>query len=326
MRNNGAGDEKERPARVLVVDDEEIIVEMLTMGLNYEGFEVSVARTGFEALEQARSAKPDIVVLDVMLPGIDGVEVCRRLRAAGDVGILMLTARGEVEDRVMGLDSGADDYLVKPFTFRELLARVGAILRRKGVNLQQALRVGDLVLDRQTRRVTRGGRPVELTPREFDMLELFLSHPRQVFSREVILNRVWGYDYFGDTNVIDVHIRHLREKLDDENRDLIRSVRGVGYSLEPPDVAGETSEGPGVERAGGPATQRHLRATTGRRADVAGLRTLRATGQLPHTEHSRATGEDHQHDVAAALPGEGPPPATHARIGHRVPGARVDQP
>lgn len=238
MRNNGAGDEKERPARVLVVDDEEIIVEMLTMGLNYEGFEVSVARTGFEALEQARSAKPDIVVLDVMLPGIDGVEVCRRLRAAGDVGILMLTARGEVEDRVMGLDSGADDYLVKPFTFRELLARVGAILRRKGVNLQQALRVGDLVLDRQTRRVTRGSRAIELTPREFDMLELFLSHPRQVFSREVILNRVWGYDYFGDTNVIDVHIRHLREKLDDENRDLIRSVRGVGYSLEPPDVAG----------------------------------------------------------------------------------------
>jgi DNA-binding response OmpR family regulator len=222
----------------LVVDDEEIIVEMLTMGLNYEGFEVSVARTGFEALEQARSARPDIVVLDVMLPGIDGVEVCRRLRAAGDVGILMLTARGEVEDRVTGLDSGADDYLVKPFTFRELLARVGAILRRKGVNLQQALRAGDLVLDRQTRRVTRGGRPVELTPREFDMLELFLSHPRQVFSREVILNRVWGYDYFGDTNVIDVHIRHLREKLDDENRDLIRSVRGVGYSLEPPDVAG----------------------------------------------------------------------------------------
>ncbi|HYP20302.1 MAG TPA: response regulator transcription factor [Chloroflexia bacterium] len=223
---------------MLVVDDEEIIVEMLTMGLNYEGFEVSVARTGFEALEQARSAKPDIVVLDVMLPGIDGVEVCRRLRAAGDVGILMLTARGEVEDRVMGLDSGADDYLVKPFTFRELLARVGAILRRKGVNLQQALRVGDLVLDRQTRRVTRGSRAIELTPREFDMLELFLSHPRQVFSREVILNRVWGYDYFGDTNVIDVHIRHLREKLDDENRDLIRSVRGVGYSLEPPDVAG----------------------------------------------------------------------------------------
>lgn len=237
MRKNGAGEERERPVRVLVVDDEELIVEMLTMGLNYEGFEVSVARTGFEALDQARSAKPDIVVLDVMLPGIDGVEVCKRLRASSDVGLLMLTARGEVEDRVMGLDSGADDYLIKPFTFRELLARVGAILRRKGVNLQQALRAGDLVLDRQTRRVTRGGRAVELTPREFDMLELFLTHPRQVFSREVILNRVWGYDYFGDTNVIDVHIRHLREKLEDEGRHLIRSVRGVGYSLEPPDVS-----------------------------------------------------------------------------------------
>ncbi len=241
MRSDGEGDDKERSARVLVVDDEELIVEMLSMGLNYEGFEVSVARTGYEALEQARSRKPDLVILDIMLPGIDGVEVCRQLRSNGgansDVGILMLTARGEVEDRVLGLDSGADDYLVKPFTFRELLARAGSILRRKGINLQQALRVGDLALDRQTRRVTRGGRIIELTQREFDMLELFMAHPRQVFSREVILNRVWGYDYLGDTNVIDVHIRHLREKLDDDNRDLIRSVRGVGYSLEPPSVA-----------------------------------------------------------------------------------------
>lgn len=242
MPSDGAGDDRERSVRVLVVDDEELIVEMLSMGLNYEGFEVSVARTGYEALEQARTRKPDLVILDIMLPGINGIEVCRQLRAStgsnGDVGILMLTARGELEDRVLGLDSGADDYLVKPFTFRELLARAGSILRRKGINLQQALRVGDLVLDRQTRRVARGGRTIELTVREFDMLELFMSHPRQVFSREVILNRVWGYDYLGDTNVIDVHIRHLREKLDDENRDLIRSVRGVGYSLEPPDVTG----------------------------------------------------------------------------------------
>ncbi len=236
MRNDGATESKEHSARILVVDDEALIVEMLTMGLSYEGFEVSVARTGHEALEQAHNIKPDLVVLDVMLPGIDGVEVCRRLRAAGDVGILMLTARGELEDRVLGLDSGADDYLVKPFTFRELLARVGAILRRKGINLQQALRAGDLVLDRQTRRVTRGGKVIELTLREYEMLELFLSHPRQVFSRDVILNRIWGYDYMGDTNVIDVHIRHLREKLGDEERNLIRSVRGVGYSLEPPDV------------------------------------------------------------------------------------------
>jgi DNA-binding response OmpR family regulator len=234
---NGS-EERERAARVLVVDDEPLIIEMLTMGLNYEGFEVSVARTGFEALEEARDKKPDLVVLDVMLPGIDGVEVCKRLRSQGNVGILMLTARGEVDDRIIGLEAGADDYLVKPFAFRELMARARAILRRKGIDLQQTLRIGDVVLDRQTRKVTRAGRPVELTPREFDMLELFLSHPRQVFTRDVILNRVWGYDYLGDTNVIDVHIRHLRQKLGDEERNLIRSVRGIGYGLEPPDDLG----------------------------------------------------------------------------------------
>ena len=231
-------DEQERSVRVLVVDDEPFIVEMLTMGLNYEGFEVGVARTGFEALDQARSMRPDLVVLDVMLPGIDGVEVCKKLRAQGNVGILMLTARGELEDRIQGLDSGADDYLVKPFSFRELMARVRAILRRNGINLQQVLRSGDVVMDKQSRKVTRAGRLIELTPREFDMLELFLTHPRQVFPREVILNRVWGYDYMGDTNVIDVHIRHLREKLGDEDRNLIRSVRGVGYGLEPPSEIG----------------------------------------------------------------------------------------
>lgn len=230
--------DQERTARILVVDDEPFIVEMLTMGLTYEGFEVSVARTGYEALEQARANHPDLVVLDVMLPGMDGVEVCKKLRVQDNIGILMLTAKGEVEDRIQGLDSGADDYLVKPFSFRELMARVRAILRRKGINLQQVLRTGDVMLDRQTRKVTRGGNPVELTPREFDMLELFLTHPRQVFPRDVILNRVWGYDYLGDTNVIDVHISHLREKLGDDDRNLIRSVRGVGYGLEPPNEMG----------------------------------------------------------------------------------------
>jgi DNA-binding response OmpR family regulator len=228
-------EDQERPVRVLVVDDEPLIVELLTMGLDYEGFEVSVARTGFEALEQVQSKRPDLVVLDVMLPGIDGIEVCKRLQDQGNVGILMLTARGEVDDRVIGLESGADDYLVKPFNFRELMARLRAILRRRGINLHRALRVGDLVLDRQSRRVTRAGRIIELTPREYDMLELFMTHPRQVFPRDVILNRVWGYDYMSDTNVIDVHIRHLREKLGDDDRSLIRSVRGVGYALEPPD-------------------------------------------------------------------------------------------
>jgi DNA-binding response OmpR family regulator len=215
------------------VDDEPLIVQMLSIALSYEKFEVSVARTGMEAIQQAARIKPDLVILDIMLPQLDGIEVCRRLRATGDVGILMLTARGADQDQVAGLDSGADDYLVKPFTLPVLLARMRAILRRKGINLQSTLRVGDVTLDRLTRKVTRGERQVELTPREFDLLELLLAHPRQVFSREAIVNRVWGYDYVGDSNVVDVYVRYLREKLGDEERNLIRSVRGVGYSLEP---------------------------------------------------------------------------------------------
>jgi DNA-binding response OmpR family regulator len=223
----------ERLVRVLVVDDEPLIVQMLSIALSYEKFEVSVARTGMEAIQQAARIKPDLVILDIMLPQLDGIEVCRRLRATGDVGILMLTARGADQDQVAGLDSGADDYLVKPFTLPVLLARMRAILRRKGINLQSTLRVGDVTLDRLTRKVTRGERQVELTPREFDLVELLLAHPRQVFSREAIVNRVWGYDYVGDSNVVDVYVRYLREKLGDEERNLIRSVRGVGYSLEP---------------------------------------------------------------------------------------------
>jgi two-component system response regulator MprA len=227
----------ERPVKVLIVDDEPLIIEMLQMGLGYEGFEVEIARDGAEALTVAAATKPDLVILDVMLPQLDGWEVCRRLRSMQNVAILMLTARGDVDDRIKGLDQGADDYLPKPFVFRELLARSRAVLRRRGVQLQQQLRVGDVTLDRQTRQVTRAGQSVDLTPREFDLLELFLLHPRQVFTRDIILNRVWGYDYLGDTNVIDVYIRYLREKLHDPDRRLIRSVRGVGYSLEPSDDA-----------------------------------------------------------------------------------------
>ena len=237
MSNSEGGGlgEGERPARVLVVDDEPLIVQMLTIALSYEKFEVSVARDGIAAIQQAARCKPDLVILDIMLPQMDGIEVARRLRAAGDVGILMLTARGDDQDQVQGLDSGADDYLVKPFTLPVLLARMRAILRRKGINLQSTLRAGDVALDRLTRRVSRGDRAVELTPREFELLEKFLAHPRQVFSRDAIVNRVWGYDYVGDTNVVDVYVRYLREKLADEDRTLIRSVRGVGYSLEPSD-------------------------------------------------------------------------------------------
>jgi DNA-binding response OmpR family regulator len=221
----------ERLPRVLVVDDELTMREFLEMGLGYEGFDVRTAADGTAGLETARSWSPDLVILDRMLPGMDGLEICRRLRAAGDVGVLMLSARGDVDDRIEGFDAGADDYLPKPFTFKELLARVRAVLRRRGIMLGRVLTVGDLSLDRETREVTRDGRTVELTPREFELLEMFIGHPRQVFSREAILNRIWGYEYEGDANVIEAHVSALREKLADRDRTLIRSIRGVGYTL-----------------------------------------------------------------------------------------------
>jgi DNA-binding response OmpR family regulator len=221
----------ERLPRVLVVDDELTMREFLEMGLGYEGFDVRTAADGSVGLETARAWSPDLVILDRMLPGLDGLEICRRLRAGSDVGVLMLSARGDVDDRLEGFDAGADDYLPKPFTFKELLARVRAVLRRRGIVLGRILAVGDLTLDRETREATRGDRRMELTPREFELLELFIGHPRQVFSREAILNRIWGYEYDGDANVIEAHISALREKLGDRDRTLIRSIRGVGYTL-----------------------------------------------------------------------------------------------
>jgi DNA-binding response OmpR family regulator len=220
-----------RDARILVVDDEPTITEFLDIGLTYEGYAVRVAADGPSAIETARTFLPDVVVLDVMLPGLDGLEVCRRLRMESDVAILMLTAKGELEDRVSGLEIGADDYVVKPFKFREVLARIRAQLRRKRIVLPHVLQLGDLRLDRDTREVTLGSTPVQLTPREWELLELLMSHPRQVLSRETILNRVWGYEYIGDTNVVEVHISALREKLNDRARERIQTVRGVGYAL-----------------------------------------------------------------------------------------------
>jgi DNA-binding response OmpR family regulator len=229
--DNSAAAGAERQVRALVVDDEETILEFLGMGLGYEGFTVETAADGPSALAVADRFRPDIVLLDVMLPGLDGVEVCRRLRAKGDVAIIMLTAKGEVDERITGLDAGADDYVPKPFRFQELLARIRAVLRRRDIVLHRVLKVADVTLDRGTREVTRAGRPIELTPREFDLLELLLAHPGQVFPRETILNRLWGYSFFGDSNVIDVHIGALREKLGDKPAKLIQAVRGVGYVL-----------------------------------------------------------------------------------------------
>ncbi|MGZ3665582.1 MAG: response regulator transcription factor [Ktedonobacterales bacterium] len=223
-------DPAQRPS-VLIVDDEPHIVEFLRMGFEYEGFDTHVAMTGNEALRMAKVEHPDIVILDVMLPELNGLDVARRLRRIEDVGIIMLTARETVDDRVAGLDTGADDYVTKPFAFKELMARVRAVLRRRGKNVDRVLAFQDVSLDRESREVMRGDRVIELTPREFELLELFLMHPRQVLTRDVILAHIWGYDYEGDDNVLEVFVRHLREKLGDNPPRLLQTVRGVGYVL-----------------------------------------------------------------------------------------------
>ncbi|GHO51105.1 response regulator transcription factor [Ktedonospora formicarum] len=216
---------------VLVVDDEPQIIDFLRIGLGYEGFLVHVATTGPEALESFTRCLPDLVILDLMLPGLDGMAVAQRISKAHDTAIIMLTAKEDVEDRVAGLDIGADDYVTKPFVFKELMARVRAVLRRRGKTLGDVLSFQGITLNRVTRIVAREERTIDLTPREFELLECFLMHPRQVLKRDAILARVWGYNYVGDDNVIEVYIRHLREKLQDDPPRLLQTVRGVGYVL-----------------------------------------------------------------------------------------------
>ncbi|MEK6221498.1 MAG: response regulator transcription factor [Chloroflexota bacterium] len=219
-------------ARILIIEDDEAILNFLRRGLAYEGYQVDVAKDGQAGLISARDAPHDLVVLDWMLPGLDGLEVCRRLRQGGAIPILMLTARDTVNDRVQGLDAGADDYLVKPFNLDELLARIRALLRRTKTNTPKVYEFGDLSLDTGTRRATRNNRVIDLTAKEYELLELFMRHPRQVLTREVIYDGVWGYDFGGESNIIEVYVRYLRQKLEDldENR-LIHTVRGMGYAL-----------------------------------------------------------------------------------------------
>jgi two-component system response regulator MprA len=218
--------------RILVVDDDPEIVSFLRRGLAYEGYKVDTAADGLEALAKARDREPDLVILDIMMPGIDGIEVSKRLRQGGDVPVLMLTAKGTVADKVVGLESGADDYLVKPFAFDELLARVRALLRRRQSSGEETLRFSDLSMSIATREVKRGNDLIDLTAQEFDLLELFIRHPRQVLKRDLIYERVWGYDFEGESNVIEVYIRYLRTKLEVDDRPrLIHTVRGVGYVL-----------------------------------------------------------------------------------------------
>jgi two-component system response regulator MprA len=220
--------------KILVVDDERPVRESLRRALELEGYEIELAESGDEALERLEhNSQPDALVLDVLMPGIDGLEVCRRLRREGSqLPVLMLTARAEVENRVAGLDAGADDYLTKPFALEELLARLRALLRRAGQDGREVLRFADLELDPGTREVSRGGEPIELTRTEFSLLELFMLNPRQVLTRSIIFERVWGYDFGFASNSLDVYIGYLRRKTEAGGRPrLIQTVRGVGYAL-----------------------------------------------------------------------------------------------
>jgi DNA-binding response OmpR family regulator len=222
---------RQESLRVLVVDDEETILEFVGLGFRYEGFDVELAADGPAALAAVEARRPDLIVLDVNLPGIDGFEVCRQLRRRSDVPVIMLTARDDVDDRVTGLDAGADDYLPKPFKFKELMARVRAVMRRRNTAAERVLHFGCLELNRDTREAFNDGRPVTLTLREFDLLETFMLHPRQVMTRDTLLDRIWGPDYVGAGNLIEVYVSSLRDKLGDQQRQLIRTVRGVGYAL-----------------------------------------------------------------------------------------------
>jgi DNA-binding response OmpR family regulator len=220
-------------AHILLVEDEIKLARFIELELSSEGYQVSVAHDGMSGLSLARESEPDLAILDWMLPGLTGVELCRRLRATGSkVPVILLTARDEVTDRITGLDAGADDYVVKPFSIEELLARIRAHLRRTQESEEDVLQFEDLSLNRRTREIRRGQRSIELTAKEFDLLEYLLSHPRQVFTRDQILENVWGYDFLGDSNIIEVYVRYLRLKLEEQSeKRLIHTVRGVGYAL-----------------------------------------------------------------------------------------------
>jgi heavy metal response regulator len=217
----------------LIVEDEERIAAFLERGLREEGFAVDVVHNGDDALDWALAAEYDVIVLDVLLPGRNGFSVCREMRSRGVTApVLMLTARDAVDDRVEGLDSGADDYLVKPFAFKELLARLRALLRRQGDSRSTELRVGDLMLDTVTHRARRGARRIELSPKEYSLLEYLMHNPGRALSRTQIGEHVWGLDFYSESNVVDVYIRYLRRKIDqNEERRLIQTVRGVGYLI-----------------------------------------------------------------------------------------------
>jgi len=225
------------PLRVLVVDDEVNIAELIGMALRYEGFDVSVAHTGTKAVSSAKSVGPDAVVLDMMLPDFDGLEVLRRMRATDpDLPVVFLTARDAVEDRIAGLTAGGDDYVTKPFSLEELVARLRGLMRRTGARRAEngsVLTVGDLELDEDSHEVRRAGTEIALTATEFELLRFLMRNPKRVLSKAQILDRVWNYDFGGQANVVELYISYLRKKIDAGRRPMIHTMRGAGYVLKP---------------------------------------------------------------------------------------------
>ncbi|MCL5781184.1 MAG: response regulator transcription factor [Firmicutes bacterium] len=218
-------------ARILVIDDDPKITAMLQRALTYEGYRVETANDGCTGLNMARNNPPELLILDIMLPGLDGWEICQRFRKENLIPVLILSARDEVESKVKGLNLGADDYLGKPFALEELLARIQALLRRK-TNAGKVIQFSDLKMDLETREVRRAGKSISLTSREFDLLNLLLNHPNQVLTRDQIIDRVWGLEYTGGSNVVEVYINMLRQKTEEQGPRLIHTVRGVGYVLK----------------------------------------------------------------------------------------------
>jgi two-component system, OmpR family, response regulator MtrA len=223
-------------SRVLVVDDDPALAEMLTIVLRGEGFDTAVVGDGTRALPAVRELRPDVVLLDLMLPGMNGIDVCRAIRTESGVPIVMLTAKTDTVDIVLGLESGADDYVVKPFKPKELIARIRARVRRTETEPAESLAIGDVTIDVPAHQVTRAGEPIALTPLEFDLLVALARKPRQVFTREVLLEQVWGYRHAADTRLVNVHVQRLRSKVerDPEHPEVVLTVRGVGYKAGPP--------------------------------------------------------------------------------------------
>ena len=221
--------------RILIIEDEKQIARFLELELTHEGYAVDIETDGREGLNKVKETHYDLILLDIMLPGINGMEVCRRIRQFSDIPIVMLTARDEITSKVMGLDIGADDYITKPFSIEELLARLRVVLRRRntGFNSSKTLQIKDLVMDLTSHHITRNGKVIELTKKEYDLLEYLMQNQKIVLTREQILEKVWGFDYYGATNVVDVYIKYLRDKIDEPFEEkLIHTIRGVGYILK----------------------------------------------------------------------------------------------